>query len=343
MLQNINSLLFSPMQIVAKLPTKGLHRIVRDGILSFEATKRLKWLDYLTSHSIAQASRHFDTPEATIRFWKKRFNPYRPSSLENRSHRPIHCRYSPLVWRIQEQIIELRKKYKCDKVKLQCKLRKLGIVVGQSRIQKIINQAGLKRIRKKRSPIRRNRNHMYSVPAENKFRPGGLIYLDVKHLQLSGGNRAYQFTAIDHATRYLFLKSYKRIRSQETVAFLEYVQKQIPFERVEYIGTDNGSEFLGEFEKALKEKQILHVFSSPRSPKQNPFVERVIRTIIDEHYRYKGIAPNVEELNMKLEQYVRSYNTEREHYGIGLRTPQEQLAMLQSQNNSTANPQHHPN
>lgn len=330
------------MQIVTKLPTKGLHRIVRDGTLSFEAEKRLKWIDYLTLHTVAQSSRHFDIPEATLRFWRKRFNPHRPNSLENKSHRPIHCRFSPVVWRIQEQIVALRKKYKCDKVKLQCKLRKLGIFVGQSRIQKIINQAGLKRKCRKRAHIRRNRSHMYSVPVEYKLRPGGLIYLDVKHLQM-GCNRAYQFTAIDHATRYLFLQSYKRIRSQETVAFLEYLQKQIPFERIEYIGTDNGSEFLGEFEKALKEKQIPHVFSSPRSPKQNPYVERVIRTVIDEYYKQNGIAPNVEELNMKLEQYVKKYNTEREHYGIGLRTPQEQLIMLQSKYNSAANPQHHPN
>lgn len=332
------------MQIISKLPTKGLHRIIRDGTLSKQAQMRLTWMDFLASgHNVAETSRHFFVAESTIRFWKKRYNPIRPKSLEDRSHRPKQVRYSPVVWRVQEQIIELRKKYKCDKVKLQCKLKKFGISVGQSRIQKIINQAGLKRQKAKRKRVKRNRTHMYAVPKEQHKRPGGLIYLDVKHLMLSGGRKAYQFTAIDHATRYLFAQSYKRIRSQETVAFLEYIQKQIPFEAIEYIGTDNGSEFLGDFEKALEEKDIPHVFSSPRSPKQNPFVERVIRTVVEEHYQRRGVAPTLEELNEKLEEYVKSYNMEREHYGIELRTPYEQLIMLQSENNSAANPQHHPN
>jgi len=333
------------MQIVTKLPTKGLHRIIRDGAVSPDAEKRLKWMDYVASHSLAQASRHFDIPESTLRFWKKRFNRWIPRSLECRSHKPKVPRNPQITLRVLEVIVSLRKRYGYNKVKLQVKLRNLGISVGQSRIQLTVNWAGLRnKHHVKRILMRRNRKHMYTVPNTVYINPGGLVYLDVKHVTLQGCNgMAYQFTAIDHATRYLVAEAYPRITSRTTVAFLDYVQKQEPLQKIEYVGSDNGSEFLGDFEKALKEKQIPHVFSSPRSPKQNPFVERVIRTTIEEYYQRYGVAPTVEALNQGLEKYTREYNTERPHHGIGLRTPQQQYHMLQSINNSTANPQLHPN
>ena len=333
------------MQIVTKLPTAGLHRLLRDGTLSAEATKRLKWMNYLhQGNTVAQTQRHFDIPESTIRFWQKRYNPYRLTSLEDKSHRPIHVRFSSVVLRVAECIVSLRKKHHYGKTKLQKLLADQGIFVGQSRIQKIVNQAGLKRLRKlRKTGKRKNRSHMYSVPRQNLQCPGGLIYLDVKHLILAGGGKAYQFTAIDHATRMLFVRAYSQITSTSTVAFLAYLQKQVPFTQILFIGSDNGSEFLGVFEQALEKQHIPHVFSSPRSPKQNPFVERVIRTMIEEYYWQNGVAASIEELNLKIERYAEEYNTVRPHHSLGLKTPMNYFTMLQSLNYSTAIPQHHPN
>ena len=72
--------------------------------------------------------------------------------------------------------------------------------------------------------------------------------------------------------------------------------------------TDNGGEFLGEFDRYLQEKGIQHYFSYPNSPKTNSNVERLIRSI-------------EEKLNKKLRKYLRIYNFIRPHYGLGLRTP----------------------
>ena len=46
--------------------------------------------------------------------------------------------------------------------------------------------------------------------------------------------------------------------------------------------TDNGSEFLGELDRYLKEKGIEQYFSYPRTPKTNSNVERLIRSIEEE-------------------------------------------------------------
>jgi len=93
----------------------------------------------------------------------------------------------------------------------------------------------------------------------------------------------------------------------------------------------------------LKEIQVLLVFPSPRSPKQNPFVERVIRTIIDELYLQQGLAIKREELNIKLQRYVTYYNTKRRHFGLNLLTPQRKLEMLQLSNTVYCFPQEVPN
>ena len=333
------------MQIVTKLPTKGLHRLICDGNISSLAQKRLTWMDFLDGgHTFAEASRHFFEAESTIRFWRKRYNRYKPSSLENHTSRPHNTRAMYVPAGILEKIKEIRKPYRVGKVKLQDELKEQGIIIGQSKIQKLITMMNLKRHKKVHKRIkRRNRKHMYTVPKDMYKTPGGLVYLEVKHLLLPGGLKAYQFVAIDHATRYLATKIYSRITSPSTVEFLGYIQKQEPFTNILYIGTDNGSEFLGDFEKALKEKQILHVFSSPRSPKQNPFVERVIRTIIEELYLQQGLAITREELNDKLQKYVTYYNTKRRHFGLNLLTPQRKLEMLQLSNAFYCFPQEVPN
>jgi transposase InsO family protein len=52
----------------------------------------------------------------------------------------------------------------------------------------------------------------------------------------------------------------------------------MPFE-IKGIQTDNGSEFLGEFTKALKKKDIKHYFNYPRYPKGQAYVERMNRIL----------------------------------------------------------------
>lgn len=102
---------------------------------------------------------------------------------------------------------------------------------------------------------------MYPVPEKFKKLPEGLVYLDVKHLKISR-YKYYQFTAIDHATRIMKAKIYRRITSESTVSFMKYLSSEFPFKDIQYIGTDNGSEFLGKLTEYEKEEKLKHVFSS---------------------------------------------------------------------------------
>lgn len=215
-------------------------------------------------------------------------------------------------------------------------LGKEGIYIGQGRIQKIINEAGLKRVPngKRKYYKRKNRRHMYAVPKRVLEQPGGLVYMDVKHLYLPGGQKVYQFTVIDHATRLISIKLFSRITSRCGRMFLDYIQKNYPFENIQYLGSDNGSEFLGELDNELEKREIVHVFSSPGCPKQNPYVERAIRNVIDEVYIYEGLEVSMSKQQDRIDEYVKVYNEERPHHSLNLKTPYEQYTILLNNPNS---------
>ena len=297
--------------------------------LSPLARKRLKWMLYIGSgKSVAQCSRHFDIPVRTIWYWLKRYNISKPRSLENKSRRPHRRRYCEVSLNDRVRVKELRKRYPWGRKKLQKLLQKEGIYIGRSRIQLLINGYGLKRVRKKRKYKRTNRRHMYSVPREYLNIPGGLVYFDVKHLGLPGGQRVYQFTSIDHATRTLFVKIFPRITSKCGKEFFLYVKERLRVTKISYVGSDNGSEFLGSFQKVLSEHNITQVFSSPRSPKQNSYVERVIRTIIEDLYTFDGIEISIDKQQEVLEEYMFRYNKIRPHESLDMDTPYERYVKL---------------
>lgn len=312
---------------------------LRKGFNSFQHTEiskkaemRLKWIDYIISgHTVAQTARHFDYPYSTIKYWNDRFDKYNLESLEDISSKPHNVRRSQLTSDEKSLIIHVRT-YDlpgAGKKTLQRYIQnEYKVTLGQSAIQRLINEANLKRQKKPKTKIyRKNRQHMYSVPKKYLKIPGGLVYLDVKHLKI-GLKKYYQFTALDHATRMMNARIQRRITSESTVEFMNYIQKKYPFKRIYYLGTDNGSEFLGDLEEYVKEKGINHVFSSPASPKQNPYVERVIRTIIDDVYKPFGLEETAEMQQETLDDYIVRYNTKRPHQGINLLTPMQMYAKL---------------
>lgn len=314
--------------------------------LSRKADMRLKWMDYIRrGHTVPQCARHFDHPYRTVKYWHDRYSPWDLSSLEDRPRRPARVR-KRTISRKYEQIIYEARVYDlpgAGKVTLQRYiLNEYGIRVGQQAIQRVINEHNLRRKRKSRKrPIhRKNRRHMYSVPEEVKSEPGGLVYLDVKHLRINR-KKWYQFTALDHATRMLSTRLYRRISSDSTKEFFAYLDETYPFEAIQYVGTDNGSEFLGVFEQDLAERGVGHVFSSPASPKQNPFVERVIRTIIDQLYSIYGLEESSRLQQQALDDYCYRYNYKRPHHSLDLLTPIQMYDKL-TDNSHSQNLQHVP-
>ncbi len=96
--------------------------------------------------------------------------------------------------------------------------------------------------------------------------------------------------------------------------------------QIKSIQTDNGSEFLGDFEACLKKRGIPHYFSYPRCPRINGCIERYNRTIKEEFVQNNIDAiHDIQLFRQRLATYLIFYNTQRPHKSLGLKSPVDYL------------------
>ena len=164
---------------------------------------------------------------------------------------------------------------------------------------------------------------------------GELVAVDtfmVGHLK--GVGRVYLQSVIDCHSRHAWGRLYTsklpltavHVLNEDVLPFFE--QHEVP---VKTILSDNGREFCGRpdrhpYELFLQLEDIEHRTTRVRRPQSNGFVERLHRTLLDEHFRIKGRLKwyeSVEEMQKDLDEYLLVYNTKRPHQGRGMngRTP----------------------
>ena len=220
--------------------------------------------------------------ERSLKYWLANFREYGVEGLDNKSTKPKSNPHETNI-RVKERIIELRKDTKLCAKKLNYKLRKEGIVINDRTIGKIIKEEGL--VRKYR--VRKLKCKYIKVPLTK----GELVEIDIKYVPKRLENRRYyQFTAIDCASRWRYLKIYDDMSNSSAIDFLNEVIRQIPF-RIRAIKTDNGSCFTNYYLGTNKRSDvsiktihpldlecqrlnILHYLIDPGKPAQNGKVER---------------------------------------------------------------------
>ena len=237
--------------------------------------------------------------------------------------------------RIKERIIELRKKTRKCALKLKWQLEKEHIAIHKNTIHKIIKAEGL--VRKYR--IRKLKYKYLKVPLS----PGELVEIDVKFVPETVENKQYyQFTAIDCASRWRYLKIYEDQTNHSAIDFLKELIEVALF-RIRAVKTDNGSYFtnrytgylkssdpmnprLHDFDLVCQEKNIIHYLIDPGKPAQNGKVERSHRSdqeIFYDRNRFK----TRKDLERKIRIWNQDYNN-LEHCGLNGKTPNEMLQFL---------------
>lgn len=91
--------------------------------------------------------------------------------------------------------------------------------------------------------------------------------------------------------------------------------------------SDNGREFCGRpdqhpYELFLQLEGIEHRTTKVRRPQSNGFVERLHRTLLDEHFRIMGRTKwyeSIDEMQKDLGTYLHHYNHERTHQGRNMK------------------------
>lgn len=316
------------------LPTEQ----IRDASLSKDAQKRLIWIDWYYGHgkNAEGTCRHFGISKSVFYRWFNRFDKKNLQTLEfdTKTRRPKRVREMTTPLWIREKIVTIREEdVEKSKYEIQEELRRAGILVGQSAIQKVINRNPKLLNAQHKRRVRKHRNYAIArVRASRELREkelGSLVQIDTKYFYVLG-KKFYLFTAIDCKSRYGFLYCYKTISSTSGKAFLGRVKAYFPFP-IQAVNTDNGSEYLLNFHNELeKEWKIPHYFTDPHCPKQNGRVERLHQTAEYEYFNYQtDLLDDLDMINERCMAFNTKYNNQRFHRSLGYKTPAECVTMLQ--------------
>ena len=304
---------------------------VRDFNLSKDALKRLEWMDWYSGHgeNARATCRHFGISPDTFYLWKRKFNPYNLISLEfnTQLRTPHRLREMTTPTWILKRIYDIRlDDLEKSKYEIHEQLLREGIKVCHDTIQKVINRHIELRNTQHKTTLKKHRNYSISrLRAAKELKEkdlGSLVQIDTKYLYILG-KRFYLYVAVDCKSRLGFIWAYGSCNSINAANFLLKVIDYFPFPIIA-VNTDNGPEYLLNFQKACEELSIIHYFSHPYTPKMNSRAERFIQTAEYEYFNYQAdLLPNLKDINSTCEVFNDKYNNKRFHQAIHYQTPSE--------------------
>lgn len=289
------------------------------------AKRRLKVLDWhmRRGENLALTARHFCLKRETVRRWRDRFRQQGVLGLNDRSRQPRRVRRPTTPSAVVERTVQLRRQYGWSKHKLHALLRKEGYAVSVSTVGRILKRRNLidrkasrKRYRAATHPKRRHPRGLKIA------QPGDLVQMDTKYLVGIGGKTMYQFTAIDVLTKLRVLYIHPSQSARNGAAFLQQCLMMLPFE-IRAVQTDNGSEFLGAFQKLCEQKKLSQFFIHPYRAQENTYVERSHGTDEREFYQRGNVCQSLPTMRQRIKGWEKTYNEVRPHESLNMLTPKE--------------------
>lgn len=306
--------------------------------ISNEASFRLEVINHFNQFGLDSTKQAYKVSKQSIYRWKSilRKSKGKLSSLVPKKKTPIHKRQMVTDPRITEFIKNQRQEhYRLGKRKIKPELDKycqsINLTsISLSTIAKIIKRNHF--YFQKQGRIYHNPNSKFatkkvSYKSRVKKSPytmnSGYIEIDTIALFVDGLKR-YVYHALDIQNKFDFAYTYTKLNSQNTVDFIKKLEIVYPLvSGIKIIQNDNGLEFHGDFENYLKQNQITQLFTYPRCPKINGFIERSNRSL-EEEFIYSNLdllVYSLVEFNQKLILHLLWYNTIRTHESLNDMTP----------------------
>jgi hypothetical protein len=270
----------------------------------------------------------------SLKRWKKAFEKCGIDALEPKSTEPkTQPNETPI--RIKELVIELRRETGLCAKKLHWRLKKRDLIVPVSTIGKILKDEALTR------KYRVKKIKYKYIRAKRK--PGELVEIDVKYVPGTVANKEYfQYTAIDTASRWRYLRIFDEQSSFHSVEFLKDVMIRFN-RRISAIKTDNHSTFTNFYVGSNKrsdltiktvhpldifcfDNNIVHYLIDKGKPAQNGTVERSHRE--DQKFYDRNEFKSLNDLKTKIRTWNKEYNN-LEHCGLDGKTPIEMLHLFE--------------
>lgn len=298
---------------------------------------RLKVLTFYDSYGQKATKEAFAVARSTIFLWKKNLRQAGGSlaALCPTSTAPHTRRKMAVDHKVYDFIENLRlNNYRLGKEKIKRLLdaycMSCGLAtVSESKVGRIIKvnklffpkQGRVYHDPSKKPSIPGTKRIKERLPKDSQVKAAGdLLQLDTV-VKFDQSIKRYILTAIDLYSRFTFAFAYMRLSSAIALDFMLKLELIAPF-KIRAIKTDNGMEFLGEFDNYLSKNNIKHYFSYPRTPKSNAYIERFNRTIQEEFVDgYLDLFEDMHTFNDKMMDYLIYYNTVRPHKSLNYQTP----------------------
>lgn len=269
----------------------------------------------------------------TLKRWLAAYRTGGADALVPKSTRPkSHPKETPI--RTKERVLEKRSATKLCAKKIHWRLKKEGLVVPVSTIGKILKDEGVTR-------AYRVKKVKYKYLRAQR-QPGELFEIDVKYVPGPIADKRYfQYTAIDTASRWRYLRVFDEQSTYHTLLFLQDVQSRFPH-RIHAVKTDNHSTFtnyytgtnkrsdqtvktLHPLDVYCREQGMIHYLIDPGRPAQNGTIERSHREDQEKFYEQNTFT-SLSDLEHKIRVWNEYYNN-LEHCGLHGKTPNEMLQL----------------
>ncbi len=301
--------------------------------LSSEAQAKLEWMIFYHTagdQNAKKTAEHFGITRKTFHTWKTRFKEENLLTLEEEAR----ARDTKKTWEVtpeqQKRIIQLRRKnmeFGKRKLKVLYK-REYGETISTWRIERVIRAYKLypdpkkykKQYQRKQKSKLKIRIHEVKASLSKLQQFGVLWHIDAIIIWWYGTRRII-FTALEDKTKI----AYARVYSTNTSSYSEDFLKRLMYlveGKVTIMHSDNGSEFAGDFEKACAQLSITQIYSRPRTPKDNPALERFNNTIQREWLDFSEVGlDTILDANNDLAPWLVKYNSYRPHESLDYLTP----------------------
>lgn len=304
-------------------------------MITDKAKHKAEVLSFWQKHGIEATKEAFGVKERTLYLWKNQLKrgQGKLESLNELPRRPHSVRKRDWPFAITNEIKRLRKEHPNlgpDKIAVlfrnSDKLKVLKLPKART-VARIIADTPDK-MRSYPIKVRHNGQIVKRVKAKKirkpkyfaAFHPGHCGAFDTVE-KFVHGLRRYILTFTDLYSRFSFSYATNSHGSQAAKDFFTIVSKIFPY-KLEYILTDNGSEFMKHFDQEIRRLSKTHWHTYPKTPKMNAHDERFNRTIQEEFIDYHtSELLNLKQFNDKLMDYLIWFNSERPHWSLGLKSP----------------------
>lgn len=300
-------------------------------MITTTARKRMKILEHWKRYGQESTIDAFDVSERTLWNWKFRLDngEGKIEALNQTARSPQKKRKR--IWNVHilDEIRKLREEHpNIGKEKIHPLLLDfvdalgLGSCPSIMTIGRLIKDMGGLRIAPQKvshfgKVKKANRQKVLRKPKDLIARyPGHVVALDTIEKQRCG-RRMYILTAIDIFTRTTFSIATRSHSSKTFAHFFFLIMQIFPYE-IDNVLTDNGSEFKKYLDELLKQNNITHYHTYPRTPKMNAHCESFNGKLQNEFvdYHVNLLFDDTTAFNKLLQKYLLFYNTKRVHHAF---------------------------